>query len=139
MAKGGAVQATRGRRGRRRQRRCCCCCGGGRHGLGLPRRRHHPGGARTLLDSGTHLGLGLGLWMRVGGAVSCFVLWAAYYGYTHRCYSLWLLTAYRGGGFEAGGSELCEEGVQRGVCLRERGRIGEDHCAPSKKKEKVSK
>jgi hypothetical protein len=29
--------------------------------------------------------------------------------------------------------------VQRGVCLRERGRIGEDHCAPSKKKEKVSK
>eukprot|EP00964_Phaeocystis_antarctica_P151932 scaffold119619_cov61-Phaeocystis_antarctica.AAC.6 len=77
VAKGGAVQATRGRRGRQRQRRCCCC-GGGRHGLGLPRRRHCPGGARTLLDSGTHLGLR-----------------ATYCGYTYRApyYSYSLLTA----------------------------------------------
>ena len=52
---------------------------------------------------------------------------------------LQLLTAYRIGAGEAGGRNLGEEGVQRGVCLRERGRIGEDHCAPSKKKEKVSK
>ena len=73
VAKGGAVQATRGRRGRQRQRRCCCG-GGGRHGLGLPRRRHCPGGARTLLDSGTHLGLGLGFRMRVRVEASGFGL-----------------------------------------------------------------
>lgn len=94
VAKRGAVQATHGRRGRRRQRRCCCC-GGGRDGLGLLRRRHRPGGARTLLDSGTHLGLGLGLWMRVRVEVSCFGLWATYYGYTYCAayYSYSLLTA----------------------------------------------
>ena len=48
-----------------------------------------------MLDSGTHLGLGLGLWTRVRVEVSCFGLWATYYGYTYCAayYSYSLLTA----------------------------------------------
>lgn len=44
-----------------------------------------------------------------------------------------LLTAYRLGAGEAGGRKLGEEGVQRGVRLGERGRVGEDHRAPGQR------
>ena len=65
----------------------------------------------------------------------CFVLRAL--GYILRLHILrcllQLLTAYRLGAGEAGGRELGEEGVQRGVRLGERGRVGEDHRAPGQR------
>ena len=87
-------------------------------------------------DSGAHLGLGLGL--RVRARVE--VLRASGFGpHTAAAHglglrrSLQLLTAYRLGAGEAGGRELGEEGVQRGVRLGERGRVGEDHRAPGRR------
>ena len=84
-------------------------------------------------DSGAHLGLGLGLRVRV--RVEVLVLRAL--GHILRLHVLrrllQLLTAYRLGAGEAGGRELGEEGVQRGVRLGERGRVGEDHRAPGRR------
>ena len=50
--------------------------------------------------------------------------------HAERCWGLRVRAIARAA---AGGRELGEEGVQRGVRLGERGRVGEDHRAPGRR------